>query len=334
MNNKYLEIYYMHSIDQGEQLNKGRRKYSIPSSRLNLISKSTSSHLEGMTTMKNAASLPDSKERERIQDLQSQFNTLLTKYHEEYSQFLKDLSSVPAFQQQHPKGGNIMDKGQTYYVNKHGYARQYPEHHKDSTDSCPTQNLSGVTMKQLRKGTTLQASEPCGFEGVLIQNKETKEVSWVLPQGGKKTRVHKETCQRLPVQEVDESIYNAIPTIGTLGKDDMCTILPQKPDNLMKMNEQLLKLSRQIYDEIAMMETKDIKVLHKTRDMRGELFQQVQHLEKERNELEKQWSRYDTYSQEYEDNQLLLTSNYYQFFMWMVIIFGLGGLTLRHMTSR
>lgn len=353
--------------------NRGKYHSMIGDRRLNLIKKSTTkelgSFIEGMENM-NDDELPYNQQTQKLNDLQDEFNNLLDEYTKTYEDYIEEVTG----EKQNPDIRNVNITGRDrfggpdnndYYIRMHlnnfGYVRRYDSsrhwvgpagantaHQRERERlNCPVpfqnRRRSLEIYDRMKTGVPLVTGEPCNLEGKMVRNEKNNAVSWVRPDGRLMGVPSRDLFNQLKengcpseITNLPESVYNNMTRAGTMKATDTCSTLLHSPlhDKLTNLNRQLIAKAQEIYDEVSVIEDSNVGVRERTDKIRNTLLGEIKKLNDEREELNKDNDRVITYEKEYYDSNKQITSSYYEYVFWILIVLGIGTFTIRQITKK
>lgn len=339
-----------YSLGQGEHFNKNRVNYNraIGIKRLNLIGETTSPNLgniEGMDNINNFNN--ETKDSNDIAVLEKEFNDKLNVYTNVYHEYLTKLSSSKDEAVLYANT-NVKDSNNKYYVvNKYGVARGYSKEAWDNKHpSCPTNIPGDDTIQVFNKltiGNDKKVGEPCDLEGKVISQLKPLKNAWVTPDGRKRwfpsTEIweagKKNGCNDNPVV-VKNDVYDLFDNADNMTMNSNCNAglgFSDMKTQLEKLNGELIDIANKIYDKVVSMVGKSDSINNNINKTKDDLKNQIIMLEKERKNFEKAKTEQETLKAEYDNNNLLITSSYYQYLVWTIAAITLGAVAVKHISS-
>ena len=291
------------SLIQGQESLEFSRKYARQVTPTLDALQSTSvpgvtSVVEAMDTNRpNVAS--QSRNVDSVSAIEDEFNKKLVNYTATYKLFSESILKT-----------NIVDKNIKQYFGQavtttdgnYSYINDYGYTHKYSTDawannnvSCPPKpiNIEDDTYKSLNSGSDMGNGQPCSIAGKNIQNITTKEFAWVDIKGTKhiyssdlwKNKNASCNIYSLPLNGAE---YNAIPNGGNMTSVDTCMQLDIDPalwSQLMKENQELTELSKQLVLKLNSVISEDNKLQTTTSDAQHKLTAIINRMSNDHNKL-------------------------------------------------
>lgn len=341
-------------LDQGLNFQNEQKKniHSVGLKRLNLIEKTTSDNLgniEGMTNNDNYGE--EKPEVKKLNELEQNFNDKLSLYSSIYKEYLTKLSNSKDNALLYANTNVKDSNGKIYVVNKYGVARGYNEDTwKNKHSSCPTNVPGDDTVKifnQLKIGVDKAKNEPCNLEGNVIRTLSPLRNAWVTPDGKKRWFPDTPTwkaglkngCNPNPIV-VSNEIYEAMAHGDNMTTTSKCSPgdefnpgFHDMKNELEKLNGELIDIANEIYEQVITMNKQNDRLNTGVEQTKNELKRQITRLEKQRVDFNKLQSQQDSLQAEYQDNQLLIDSSYYQYIIWTLLAITLGIVAVRHMTN-
>lgn len=240
-----------------------------------------------------------SRKVDGVSAIEDEFNKKLVNYTATYKLFSESIMKTNAIDKnikQYFGQAVTTTDGNYSYINDYGYT------HKYSTDawannnvSCPPKsiNIEDETYKSLKTGSDMGNGQPCSIAGKNIQNIATKEFAWVDIKGTKHIyssdlwKNKNESCNiySLPLNDTE---YNAIPNGGNMTLVDTCMQLDIDPalwSQLMKENQELTELSKQLVLKLKGSISEDIKLQTSTSDAQHKLTVIINKMSDDHNKL-------------------------------------------------
>ncbi len=355
----------------GKKLLRNRKRYkeALGKERLQLIKTSTSkdlgSYIEGMENMNSGTS----ERNQRINKLRQEYNELLQDYNLAYQDYLADIKNRT---KDYNKNTNVNVTGREtyssrsrhpirYHINKYGYHRRYDnrrrwvgssshQRRRRRTD-CPVGFMgrrNGLRVfDETKEGVPLRRNVPCNLEGTMIRNERNGQISWVHPDGSRRVVPNMDVFQRLKengcpseYRNLSNSIYSRIPVTGVMGSGDDCSyqVFSGKRGKVDRLNKQLLEKANELESELQKkldsIPNIDGRLEGFENNQQQEIIQEMIRLNQLKERLEKNSSRLDTYDREYKDTTKLINSKFYEYIFWIVLVLGIGAITMRQMTKK
>lgn len=341
------------SLKQGLSYTNFQTDYdNLVASNLKLIEQTSQPNLSSIKeTMQNRDSTQNpitelnKSELGKLDELEKQFNAILTKYSTAYKQYFTELLQTENNPNNKFRGKvvKIQSGGAFYYINRFGYTRQFSSDawdHKDS--SCPSTvtTISPSIFHSFKSGPSMGIGEPCGLEGTNINNDDTSAKAWVDVKGFRHEYPNeiswsnrKQSCTSSP-STVSNSQYEAIPISTEMTEETDCNTLAtnQSMENyLVSLNAELISLSKQMYDEIEKITNVDNKVDENIKKQKKVLNEKILQLEKEKGTLENGLQHKFNAAADYEDYKIRTKTSYYHYLSWTLAALALGGITVHQM---
>lgn len=320
--------------------------------KLNLIQESTTPNLSSISLIEGMRNpqIDDTNNKltTKLNDLQNEFNTKLSTYQTKYTEYLNSLQyedpNVKAY-----RGKNVRnDAGAFYYVNNFGYTREYTTDAWNNRDgSCPSTIPDVTTIagyNSLKSGDVMAKGQPCGYEGKIIRSGE--KVAWVTPTGKKREFINQEILQNAqskggcPTEIIDvtDTQYTLIPTGNPMSNENpkcdyMGNDIALKWGELESLNNELIEIATNIYNEIGTLENSNSVVRQDTQTTKSTLMSRIKLLEHERNKFVEERTKAQSLMAKYNDLQMGMTSNYYHYLLWTLGLVTLGTIAYKKMTE-
>lgn len=129
-----------------------------------------------------------SQDTTRLDQLKSEFDQTLAQYSAAYNQYVTDFikhQDSPTTKYTNSLVTTLT--GEKYLINKFGYLRKFATdaayNSRDATCNGTNMVLDSATISQIPIGANLSEKEVCGLEGQMIQDSQTKEISWIDEKG-------------------------------------------------------------------------------------------------------------------------------------------------------
>lgn len=192
-----------------------------------------------------------------LDQLKTEFDQTLTQYSAAYNQYVADFIK----HQDSPtaKYANSLVTtltGEKYFVNKFGYLRKFAS--DAAYASCKSGTnvvMDSSTISQIPVGANLAEKEVCGLEGQMIQDTQTKQVSWMDETGKRHLKDDSipipQGCPTNFVGVAHES-YLAATGGADFTKSSTCNTSALNDDlhpTLVALNDKLIELSTQMLSE-------------------------------------------------------------------------------------
>lgn len=275
-------------------------------------------------------------------NLQDQFNTLLSKYmslkKQVFEQVLRDSTNRDKYYNYF--GKSVFYDGAYWYINNLGVAHKYPQGGdawRIKSKTCPETLSGSIDLSEFKKGPDMIASQACGVAGNNIMNERTGEFAWVDMEGYK--HIYDQSaynnrptvCQKKPII-VSVVEYDAIPEGPPMTNSDYCLSADiDKNDfkTLQDLNAQIISISQRLLDENSKLRTGDETQERELEIQRANLTKQLAMLDREKMQLDEDIDEMNTRTQENED-----ASREKSMYNTNSIVYGLSGLLLGYMVLR
>lgn len=339
------------SLRQGQRFNDYNRHYTR--NEIPFLNRLQSTGIPGVESIKEAMDISSpkvsnrSREIDDISKLEDQFNTLLTKYNATYKLFSESIITTNKTDKdirQYLGKTITSDDGNYVYINNYGFT------HKYSTDawinnniSCPSNptTIDGSLYDSFKIGPNMEIGQPCGIAGKNIKNTKTKEYAWVDIKGYKHVYSdnlwkNKSSACELDVISLDNDEYNAIPNGGNMKSTDLCIQLDIDPvlwDQLMKQNNELITISKQLSNKIQHMDKEDKVLQDALSKSQQQLTRTINSIHNDRNQLQYINHNLITINAEQEDTGMNQRMRYLHMLMWFILLITVMSLTVHAFIS-
>jgi len=319
---------------------------------LKLLEETTMSGLgsiiEGLENSGITVESENNKILSEMKDLENKFNTTMTEYTTNYKGYLESILDDDNLIQKW-KGKNVINNGQISYVNKFGYTRAYStDAWNNRHSSCPSNTPSQDTQSaylSLNHGSPMGINEPCDLEGTNIRNSDNNWVYWLSPKG---------TLHHYPSQQIwDATVkdggcssgYTNLPSkvVSTLvsgtqmnstSKCDSLGLNNALWLRIGKLNDELLSISKQMYDKIQQLNTIDDKVNTKMDETKKQLTKRILDLNKQRDQLVNVQNKALTLEEASGENNIMVKSEYMHYLGWTLMAITLSVVAFKHIVSK
>ena len=278
-----------------------------------------------------------------VSKLEDEYNKTLTEYESTYRLFSESVLKLRKKDKDLSKyfGQAITSSDGNYrYVNDFGFTHKYStDAWAKNASSCPSDALTvdSSILSKLQSGPDMGQGQACGVAGKNIKNKKTGEISWVDIQGYRHVYStdmweNKEVSCNVPVVEIEDAQYNAIPSGGAMKSTDTCPQLDIDPaiwTKLMKLNDKLLVLSEQLAERLGELVVQDVELQMALEQQQQQLSQSITKIKSDRNNLNNYQASMVTTSGELEDSELNQRMRYIQMIAWFFALIAVIALTVR-----
>jgi len=286
------------------------------------------------TTTKNIAA--------DVTKLEDEFNKTLTEYtntYQELSDSLLKKNQTQADVYQYYNKVLTSDDSNYVYVNNYGYTHRYStDAWTNNSNSCPSDPIS-ITSDELAtlksKGPDMGSGQACQIAGTNIQNQSTKEIAWVDIKGYKhiySTDAWKQkdtTCDIKPTQII-ESEYNAIPSGSNMTSTTVCNQLDVDPKiwhRLTELNDRLIALAQALSKDLDELAVTDVQLKKQLQEQQEKLNTYIVVLDSDRSQMNHSSKRYMTIEGEEQSSDLIMTSNWYHYIVWFIVVITVVSIT-------
>ena len=328
------------NLDQGKQLlNYNESIDDIVKPYLKLISEGTL--IESMSN--HNLSGKDKKSLNGLENIENTFNRTLADYSNTYKQFSEDL--LNRNQSKKPivdyLGKTVDANGSIIYVNNFGYYHWYtPDSWNDgninSSCSTDTKSYSKELPGEFTAGANMNKGQPCGMAGNVIKNTDTDEQAWVdikgykhiFPEGTKMST----SCAEVNIIKISSSDYNLIPSGNSMSSTEECLALDVNPSlwkKLQDLNQQLKSQGMQLSNELGKLKLDNSTANDEIQQQRQKLQNHILKIDDDKNKLLYNKQMLVQMSGEEEDASLRMTSNYYGYLIWILLMILIVSLTVK-----
>ena len=328
------------NLDQGKQLlNYNESIDDIVKPYLKLISEGTL--IESMSN--HNLSGKDKKSLNGLENIENTFNRTLADYSNTYKQFSEDL--LNRNQSKKPivdyLGKTVDANGSIIYVNNFGYYHWYtPDSWNDgninSSCSTDTKSYSKELPGEFTAGANMNKGQPCGMAGKVIKNTDTDEQAWVdikgykhiFPEGTKMST----SCAEVNIIKISSSDYNLIPSGNSMSSTEECLALDVNPSlwkKLQDLNQQLKSQGMQLSNELGKLKLDNSTANDEIQQQRQKLQNHILKIDDDKNKLLYNKQMLVQMSGEEEDASLRMTSNYYGYLIWILLMILIVSLTVK-----
>lgn len=192
-----------------------------------------------------------------LEQIKSEFDQTLAQYSAAYNQYISEF--IKHKESPTAKYANSLVTtltGEKYFVNKFGYLRKFAS--DAAYKSCTSGTnvvMDSATIAQIPVGASLAEKEVCGLEGQMIQDTDTKQVSWMDETGLRHAKDDSvpipQGCPTNLVGVAHES-YLAATGGDAFTKSSTCNTSALNDDihpTLVALNDKLIELSSQMLAE-------------------------------------------------------------------------------------
>ena len=316
-----------------KKYNKRKHNYKLVSiNQLNIVDKLSSNKFtnlqEAFIPKKDPLREKNLAETQKLQKLESEFNTDMNQYMEKYKLYLDELSSRQQSKNVKYRNQVITYDGNYYYVNNAGFARVFTNSVWQGKDnSCPQSSrvLSAEEFSSLTLGPPMNVGEMCRAGVYNAKSASDGTTAWVDNQGYKHIYTDFSNRHRScpPTAETITSLqFNAMPTGKTYGSMEQCaTISLDSPlyDQLMIINNRLLSKITEIKSEIGKLDSQDITLKNNIIKKKEEIVDAYSKLEKLVKQIKDSRTSIQTYRGEIEDQNLSVPSIQMHHLIWVVL---------------
>ena len=317
---------------------------------LKLINESTIPNLnsikEALESQESSSSNSSSYNSEYSSELENQFNRTLQEYNTIHKQINEDLLKKEQSKNKIKNylGKVITEDDSTYrYVNNYGYTHRYSTDAWSNNDkSCPSDPINVNNMDDFTlTGAPMGIGQPCNIAGKNIKNETTEEIAWVDIKGYKHVYSNdiwnekKSSCNINPIT-ISNALYNAIPSGNPMTNTYICNKIDVNPNlwkKLIDLNKKLKGLAYKILKEIEELNVKDDEINKIIIEKRNLILSNINEMDDDRKNIYYNERQLVNIHAEKEDSELVMTSFYYRYIFWFIIMIMILITTARYMSN-
>ena len=185
-----------------------------------------------------------------------------------------------------------------------------------------------------KKGPDMNKGQPCSMAGKVIKNKDADEYAWVdiagykhiFPQGTNMST----SCAEVNVMNVSANDFNLIPSGNAMSATDECLALDVNPGlwtKLQDINKKLKNQAKELNIALGKLHLDSDSANKQLQDQRTNLQKQIVDIDNDKNDLLYNKKMLTQMSAEEEDASLRMTSNYYNYLVWIMLMLLIVSLT-------
>jgi len=328
---------------QGEKFKNNQRKYKalIEKYHLNMISVNQLNIVDNLKSKRyacigegftgasmNAVEQKNLAEKQKIDQLEGEFNNNMQQYISLYKTYLKELASRQTSLNSRLKNKVVTYNGSYYYINNTGLARQFTDSSwKGKDESCPGSNttINAQEFSRLSLGPPMNVGELCRSGGYNAKDQSSGSAAWVDNLGYKHLYtdfINRNSSCPADTVEVTGIQFNAIPTGKNYGPTDKCnTMSLDSPtyDKLVVLNQKMISGVTAMRGEVNKMATEDITIDSNIEKQKTILTNTYSKLLKEQKKIKQLKMDIEQYTAETEDQLLSVPSVQMHHMIWAVI---------------
>jgi len=285
--------------------------------------------IEGMTQpLKKDVETVNLAELQKLQQLETSFNSTMADYTKNYKLYLEELVSRNSSINTAHKNKVMKYQGSKYWINNAGTARSF-----DSTswlgkdDSCPDTigTLSAKEFNNLTRGPPMGTGELCTSGGFSAKDAGSGTTAWIDNQGYKHVYndfINKHSSCPNQTRTLTSIQFHATPTRDSYGKNDKCeTISLDSPlhTKLMVLNNKLINIVKEMKSLINNITSKDIEVQKNIKTQKDVLIKKYHKLQKEKKRVNKLKQSNDTLIAEIDEQQLDTAAIQMHHLIWAIM---------------
>ncbi len=258
-----------------------------------------------------------------LDELKSEFDQTLSQYSAAYNQYVSDFithQDSPTTKYANSLVSSLT--GEKYFVNKFGYLRKFSTdaafNSRDTTCNGTSMVLDSATISQIPVGANLVEKEVCGLEGQMIQDTQTKHVSWVNEKG-----VRQWKDDSVPIPEGCPTNLVGVPHEGYLAtgtaiageyftKSSTCNTSALKDDihpTLVALNDKLIELSSQMLSESGKLRNSSAGYDQASKNADDMIKSQLAELKQQKEKLRRIMDQTATLDATMKDNSAVVSAN-------------------------
>ncbi len=258
-----------------------------------------------------------------LEQLKSEFDQTLAQYSAAYNQYVSDFikhQESPTAKYTNSLVTSLT--GEKYLINKFGYLRKFATDaaytNRDSTCNGTNVVLDSATIAQIPVGANIVEKELCGYEGQMIQDTQTKHVSWVNEKG-----VRQWKDDSVPIPEGCPTTLIGVPHDGYLAtgtaitgqyftKSSTCNTSALNDDihpTLVALNDKLIELSTKMLAESSKFRVSSSNYDAASKNADAMIKSQLAELKKQKDKLRQIMDQTTTLDATMRDNSAIVSSN-------------------------
>ena len=328
---------------QGEKFKNSQKKYKalvkkyhhnlISLEQLNIVDNLKSKKFSNINEAFTGASMnkveeKNLAEKQKIEQLEGEFNNNMQQYITKYKVYLKELASRQTSLNSRLKNKVVQYNGDYYYINNTGTARQFTDAAwKGKDPSCPNSNttVNAQDFSRLSLGPPMNVGELCRSGGYNAKDQSSGSAAWVDNLGYKHLYtdfINKHSTCPSDTVTVTGVQFNAIPTGNNYGPNDTCnTMSLDSPvyDQLVVLNQKMISGVTAMKGEVNKMAGEDITLDKNIEKQKQILANTYDKLKKEQEKIKKMKNDIAQYRAEVEDQNLSVPSVQMHHLIWVVI---------------
>lgn len=209
----------------------------------------------------NAIERAQSKERKEMQELENEYNLLLSEYKSTYKKYLDEVVSKTAATNT-TMANQIRQSpdGRHHFISATGVAREFDPNSWSKRDqgACPKSagTITNDQLNQLVKGTNMGAGEACRSGGYVAKS-DNGTMAWISTEGTAhifKDYLNRNSTCPSSFSKLTNKQFDAIPKGAPYGPLDACEIIKLDTSSGRKvaaMNEKLKSLAEKMKDLVV-----------------------------------------------------------------------------------
>lgn len=294
-----------------------------------MVDEPTSSLKQGAAFKRKIKSYKRNEVREgfesggNLEQLKSEFDQTLAQYSAAYNQYVADFikhQDSPTTKYANSLVSSLT--GEKYLINKFGYLRKFATdaafNSRDPACNGTNVVLDSATISQIPVGANLIEKEVCGLEGQMIQDTQTKHVSWVDEKG-----VRHWKDDSVPIPEGCPTNLVGVPHDGYLAtgtaiageyftKSSTCNTSALKDDihpTLVALNDKLIELSSQMLGESGKLRNSSAGYDQASKNADAMIKSQLAELKQQKEKLRRIMDQSATLDATMKDNSAIVSSS-------------------------
>jgi hypothetical protein len=329
----------MYMFQQGKKFKNNQNKYNnlvkssnleqISLGELNIVNNLRYNNYNVIEGFDNEVEKINTKELQKLQSLEQDFNKLMNQYLVKYKKYLEELQTRQSSGKSQYRNKVIKDiNGDKYYVNNIGMARQFSDAawvNKDKSCPDPHTTISAKDFSQISLGSNMGIGEKCATGGYNAVDASSGTTAWIDTLGYKHLyddfRNRHKTCPS-QTQKLTSIQFNAIPNGSSFDRNDICSVISlDSPlyDQIMALNNQLLRKVEEMKTEIDILKKSDADLDKNIEIQKQKLTNVYNELKKQKQKINRLKTKNKTMIA--ETDELILNSSAIQFhhLIWMVV---------------
>lgn len=262
-------------------------------------------------------------QEQSIDELKNEFDKTLSQYSSAYQQYIVDFikhQNSPTVKYANSLVNTFT--GEKYMINKFGYLRKFVSEnaYRNRHSSCNGQDLllDNSTISKIPVGINIVEKEVCGLEGQMIQDTQTKSISWVDEKGLRHSKPDTEPipegCPTVLVGvEHNNYLASGSAQVGSIfNKSSKCNTSALNDEihpTLIALNDKLIDLSIKIINKIKTLRTSAESYDKNIENTEKIIQTHLQNLKLQKHKINKIIEETATLDATLDDNSMIVKSN-------------------------